>query len=187
MCFYDDIYMCICDLDRFSNCFIFDHNTTYNCHGQNDRKCLQDSPTCPVVSMCICSDCFYGTKCQFSTKGFVLSLGYILSYHIKPNVSLFRQPLIVKMSVVVTSLMFVFGLINGFFININILQERNKKCRLWFLFISFFMDISMFNNCINDQILAIGFISNRNSYQLIISYYQLYFTGYIYSCLFNIK
>ncbi|UJR34502.1 hypothetical protein I4U23_021910 [Adineta vaga] len=60
MCFYDENYMCLCDLDRFSNCFMFDHNAAYDCQGENDcengGKCFQDNTTCPVVSLCICPD-----------------------------------------------------------------------------------------------------------------------------------
>ncbi|CAF1198072.1 unnamed protein product, partial [Didymodactylos carnosus] len=130
MCFYDENYMCICDLDRFSNCFTFDHSTTYDCHGYSDCKyggqCFQDNITCPSVSVCVCPDCYYGTKCQFSTRGFVLSLDYILGYHIKPNVSFFRQPLIVKMSVALTTVMFIFGSLNGI---LSIATFRMKKTR----------------------------------------------------------
>ncbi|CAF4480942.1 unnamed protein product [Didymodactylos carnosus] len=130
MCFYDEMYMCICDLDRFSNCLLFNHSTTYDCQGdsdcKNDAQCFQDNATCPSVTICVCRECYYGTKCQFSTIGFVLSLDYILGYHIKPNVSFDRQPSIVKMGAVITTLMFIFGLINGL---LSILTFRMKKTR----------------------------------------------------------
>ncbi len=29
-CFYDEIYMCICDKNRYSNCFEFNHNVQKN-------------------------------------------------------------------------------------------------------------------------------------------------------------
>ncbi|CAF2505877.1 unnamed protein product [Rotaria sp. Silwood2] len=129
-CFYDEYYMCICDLDRFSNCFIFEHNQSYDCQGYSDCKnggqCFQDSVTCSSVSVCVCPDCYYGTKCQFSTRSFILSLDYILGYHIKPNISFLRQPLIVKMSVAFTTIIFTFGLINGI---LSILTFRLKKTR----------------------------------------------------------
>ena len=129
MCFYDENYMCICDADRFSNCFIFDHNITHDCHGknycENGGQCFQDN-TCVSIPICVCPDCFYGTRCQFSTKGFVSSLDYILGYHVKPNVSFIRQPSIVKMSVAITTVMFIFGLINGI---LSILTFRIKKLR----------------------------------------------------------
>ncbi|CAF3396155.1 unnamed protein product [Rotaria socialis] len=116
-CFYDENYMCLCDMDRFSNCFAFDHSITYDCQGYNDcengGQCFQDNTTCPSLSICVCPDCYYGTKCLFSISGFILSLDYILGYHVKPNVSFFQQPLIVKMSVVFTTLMFTVGLTNA--------------------------------------------------------------------------
>jgi hypothetical protein len=130
MCFYDQNYMCICDLDRFSNCFIIDHNITYDCQGENpcenEGKCLENTATCLSMSICVCPDCYYGTRCQFSTKGFVSSLDYILGYHIKPNKSLLRQPLIIKISVAITTLMFILGLINGI---VCISTFRLKKMR----------------------------------------------------------
>ncbi|CAF3236519.1 unnamed protein product [Rotaria socialis] len=116
-CFYDENYMCLCDMDRFSNCFAFDHSITYDCQGYNDcengGQCFQDNTTCPSLSICVCPDCYYGTKCLFSISGFILSLDYILGYHVKPNVSFFQQPLIVKMTVVFTTLMFTVGLTNA--------------------------------------------------------------------------
>ncbi|CAF1687729.1 unnamed protein product, partial [Adineta ricciae] len=79
MCFYDEIYTCICDENRFSNCFLFDRNTTYNCDQrenpcENNEKCFLANQTCSSSIKCLCSGCFYGTKCQFTTEGFVLSL-----------------------------------------------------------------------------------------------------------------
>ncbi|CAF1145233.1 unnamed protein product [Adineta steineri] len=49
MCFYDEFYMCICDFDRFSNCFLFNQTRIYNC--QNDEQFFQDNITCPTVIM----------------------------------------------------------------------------------------------------------------------------------------
>ncbi|CAF3179397.1 unnamed protein product [Rotaria sp. Silwood2] len=117
-------------MDRFSNCFVFNHSKIHDCQGysdcENGGQCFQDNATCPSVSVCSCPDCYYGTKCQFSTKGFVLSLDYILGYHIKPNISFFQQPLIVTMSMVLTIVMFIFGSISAF---LSISTFRMKKTR----------------------------------------------------------
>ncbi|CAF1579250.1 unnamed protein product [Rotaria sp. Silwood1] len=49
---YFNHHMCICDLDRFSNCFIFNHTINYGCHGYNDcenkAQCFQNNQTCPM-------------------------------------------------------------------------------------------------------------------------------------------
>ncbi|CAF4641175.1 unnamed protein product [Rotaria sp. Silwood1] len=116
-CFYDNDLLCICDIDRFSNCFFFNHTMNYDCQGynycENDGQCFQNNETCPTKSTCVCQDCYYGAKCQFSTKGFLFSLDPILSYHVKPNVSLIHQPLIIKISIIISTIMFILGLISG--------------------------------------------------------------------------
>jgi len=88
-----------------------------DCHGsnycENDGQCFQNNETCPTKLTCICQDCYYGAKCQFSTKGFLFSLDSILGYHIKPNISIDQQPLIIKISIAISTIMFVLGLISG--------------------------------------------------------------------------
>ncbi|CAF3768257.1 unnamed protein product [Rotaria sp. Silwood1] len=109
MCFYDENYMCLC----YNDC-------------QNDDQCFSNNATCPSMSICICSDCFYGSKCQFTTRGFVLSLDYILGYHIKPNISFTHQSSLIKVSVAITTIIFLFGIINGI---LSILTYRMRKTR----------------------------------------------------------
>ncbi len=117
LCFYDKDLMCICDLDRFSNCFQFNHTMVNDCEGynycENGGQCFQNNETCPTKTTCVCQDCYYGSQCQFSTKGFIFSLDPILSYHIKPNVSLNRQPLIIQISIAISTILFMTGLLSG--------------------------------------------------------------------------
>ncbi|CAF4339923.1 unnamed protein product [Rotaria sp. Silwood2] len=130
MCFYDKDLMCICDINRFSNCFLFNHTSNNDCQGynccENDGQCFQNNETCPTKSTCICPDCYYGAKCQFSTKGFMFSLDTILGYHIKPKISLNRQPLIIKISILISTIMLISGLISGL---LSIATFRRKKPR----------------------------------------------------------
>jgi hypothetical protein len=130
-CFYDDVHLCLCytfQRQRLANCFKFDHNMTFDCQGQseceNDGQCLQDHPECPTKSICMCWPCFYGRRCQFNTYGFGLSLDAILGYHISPNVSLNHQPFIIKMSLSLTIIFVVAGLINGV---LSIMTFKNKS------------------------------------------------------------
>ena len=130
MCFYDETYMCLCDLDRFSNCFEFNRTLSYDCKNQNEclngGHCFEDNVNCPIVIMCVCGDCYYGNRCQFSTKGFILALDPILGYHIKPNVSISQQPSIVKVSIAIVTLMIIIGLINGL---LSIMTFATKESR----------------------------------------------------------
>lgn len=141
VCFHDEVYICFCDLDRFSNCFEFNHTVKYDCQGlndcQNNGRCFENNGTCPTVSICVCEECFYGTKCQFSTNGFILTLDPILGYHIKPNESINRQPLIVKLTMVFVICMCCFGLVSS---SLSMITFRLKKTREtgcgWYLWIS---------------------------------------------------
>ena len=119
-CFHDLKYLCLCETmlkNRVANCFEFDHEMKYDCQGQNECEynaaCLQDDPKCPTKSMCICPSCYYGSRCQFSTSSFGLSLDAILGYHILPEVALTQQSSIIQFSLLVTIIFFIIGLING--------------------------------------------------------------------------
>jgi hypothetical protein len=131
-CFHDnDVFMCLCTKDRQANCFHFDFNMTYNCRGLNDcqngAQCFQDHPVCPTMKMCVCQECFYGTKCQFTTKQFGLSLDAILGYHIRPHVPITRQSTVVKISIVAATLMLIVVLITG---TLSIWTFRVKSCQM---------------------------------------------------------
>ncbi|CAF2691574.1 unnamed protein product, partial [Rotaria sp. Silwood2] len=131
VCFQDsEIFMCLCTEERHANCFHFDFNMTYNCRGskicQNEAQCFQDNPTCPTKTMCVCRECFYGTQCQFTTQQFGLSLDAILGYKIRPHLSIIRQSIYVKISIIVASIMFCVGLISGI---LSILTFQSKPCQ----------------------------------------------------------
>jgi len=141
-CFYDDIHFCLCYIHNgkhLSNCFQFDHNMVLNCEGQsdceNDAQCVQDRPNCPTSSRCLCPACFYGRRCQFSTRGFGVSLDAILGYHILPNVTFAHQPMIIKMSSALIILFLAIGLMNGILSLITFQNEiiRDVGCGIYLL------------------------------------------------------
>ncbi|UJR06985.1 hypothetical protein I4U23_011273 [Adineta vaga] len=131
MCFYDEYHLCICDTKRFSNCFLFNHTLKYDCHENNlcynDGRCFQNNQTCPTTFTCLCSDCYYGNQCQFTTKGFLFSLDPILAYHIKPNISINQQPFIIKFSIFITTILLLFGLILSSLSLITFQSEKTKE------------------------------------------------------------
>ena len=131
VCFHDsENYLCLSNEHHQANCFDFDFSMSYNCHGlndcQNDDKCFQEDPTCPLKSLCVCQQCFYGSKCQFSTKGFDLSLDSILGYRIRPQTRLSQQSSAVKISIVISSVGIFLGLINE---NISSMTFQRRKIR----------------------------------------------------------
>ncbi|CAF5190176.1 unnamed protein product [Rotaria magnacalcarata] len=88
-CFIDESYMCLCTVERHSNCFLFDFNITFVCNDdvycENGGICLQDTYECPESILCVCTDCFFGNRCQFYAKGIGLTLDDMLRYAIQPN------------------------------------------------------------------------------------------------------
>ncbi|UJR19055.1 hypothetical protein I4U23_022186 [Adineta vaga] len=105
-CFYDpEAFMCLCNNDNFTNCFSFDFTKTSICKRrttcENGGQCLQNRANCPQLTMCICNDCYYGGKCQFTTKGFGLSLNVILGYHIHSHLSIVQQSFPVKITIII--------------------------------------------------------------------------------------
>ncbi|UJR11560.1 hypothetical protein I4U23_015740 [Adineta vaga] len=118
-CFHDDTHLCLCydyQTKRLANCFYFNHAMKFDCFGQNhcenDGQCFQDSSDCPKRSICMCPSCYYGSRCQFSTSEFGLSLDAILAYHIIPNINIFHQTSIIKISFSLTIIFMIVGLIN---------------------------------------------------------------------------
>ncbi|CAF2014150.1 unnamed protein product, partial [Rotaria magnacalcarata] len=149
MCFYDNDLICICDLDRFSNCFSFNHTMNYDCQGhnycENGGQCFQNNETCPTKSTCVCQDCYYGTKCQSSTRDFLFSLDPILGYHVKPNISINEQPFIIKISIVFSTIIFIFGCTNGVLSVIIFHREKPREVGSgYYLLVSSITSICMF-------------------------------------------
>jgi hypothetical protein len=171
--------MCLCTLEHYPNCFELDHQAKLTCphsdYCKNGASCLQDDPTCPSNTICICTDCYFGTQCQFYAKGFGLTLDDILRYEIHPNVTLSQQRISVKISALITMFMFLLGSINGICSCLTFKRKKSKQvgCGLY-LFASsitsivtisiftlkfWFLVLSQMNIITNSTILRIGCIS----------------------------
>ena len=87
---------------------------------------FKNNTTCPRISICLCPVCFYGTRCQFSTNGFSLSLDAILGYHIRPNINISHQPSAVLISLILTVIITLLGFINGI---LSLITFKNKTTR----------------------------------------------------------
>jgi hypothetical protein len=94
---------------------------------KNGVECLEDHPSCPSTRICVCQDCFFGDQCQFYAKGFGVTLDEILGYEIKRNTSILQQPLSVKLSGLVTMIMFVVGLINIILVMFVFTDENSQE------------------------------------------------------------
>ncbi|CAF0920155.1 unnamed protein product [Adineta ricciae] len=139
-CFHDNAtFMCLCTNERHANCFPFDFSLNYQCNGKHDcknnAKCYQDRSVCRHSTICICPECFYGTRCQFSTKGFGLSLDAILGYQIRPRISIHRQLITVKISIILIIIISMIGFLNSLFSFLTFQSENLRRvgCGLYLL------------------------------------------------------
>jgi hypothetical protein len=170
-CFYDETQMCLCNSYQHANCFGFDHNMTYQCRDttycENSTRCFQDDPYCPTTAICDCSECYYGFRCQFSTKGISLSLDVIIGYHIRPNISLSNQPLITKVSIAITMLITVIGILDSLLaiVTFRKKQLRNIGCGIYLLISSILSLLTMIVFALKFWLLLfaqMGTITNRS-------------------------
>jgi hypothetical protein len=122
--------VCVISLDK-PIVSIFDHNGTYDCQGynlcENDGNSFEDNAKCPTSSICVCHGCYYGSKCQFSTKGPSLSLDVIFGYRIRQNTPINHHPVVIKTASTTTMTIFGLGLLNGLF---SLMTFRSKKSRV---------------------------------------------------------
>ena len=129
ICFFDDPYMCLCTLEHHANCFRLQSTLPkcpddfYCLHG---GECLMNHLECPTKIMCICTDCFFGDRCQFQAKGIGLTLDDILRYEIRPHTLMDDQSNTLKWTCALTMIIFVAGLINSI---LSIITFQSKKSR----------------------------------------------------------
>jgi hypothetical protein len=139
VCFYDDVHFCLCNLDRQANCFKFTHNLTYDCGAnslcENGGECFEDHPRCPSSFICVCLECYYGSRCQISARGSTLSLDVILGYQIRPNTGISQQSTAVKIAITFSIITLVLGLISSLltFLTFRMKNARIVGCGLYLL------------------------------------------------------
>ena len=172
-CFYDEIHLCLCQnvhQESVANCFEFNHNMNMNCSGQsgcqNGGKCFQEDTNCPRTSICLCSICYHGRQCQLTTNGFTLSLDAILAFHIRPNINIAKQPPAILISMILSTIIIIGGIINGV---LSLITFKNRKtresgCGIYLLCSSIIILLLMISFTIKFWILIvsqIGLITNR--------------------------
>ncbi|CAF3864961.1 unnamed protein product [Rotaria magnacalcarata] len=113
-CFYDDSLMCLCDETNHTNCFNFEtapsNALSPKCSGRG--LYFQDNEICPQMAVCICEPCNYGSTCQYSMGGYSLSLDAIIgSFIIPTTTNIFQQHIVIRITVLVLSLLFLVGVI----------------------------------------------------------------------------
>ena len=178
-CFSDGSYMCLCTLEHYANCFQLDNKLDLACQDktycQHEAECFQDNPTCPVNKLCICTDCYFGDRCQFYAQSIGSTLEDILRYEIRPNATWAEQSVSIKVSAALTIIMFAVGLINNVVSIITFQSKDSRKvgCGMYLLALSitsllalimltikfWFVILTQINTNVNRSVLHGGCIS----------------------------
>ncbi|CAF0797034.1 unnamed protein product [Adineta steineri] len=90
-------------------------NTTKDLILNDDNSCVENHDKCII-----------GGSCNNQAKGIGITLDDILRYEINRNITLKNQPLLVKMSVALTIIMFLLGLVNSI---LSLLTFQNENLR----------------------------------------------------------
>ncbi|CAF0863050.1 unnamed protein product [Didymodactylos carnosus] len=114
-CFFDEIYMCLCDQDGLADYLNYNH-ATVNCtenksYRQNNGRYLQRKQEGQYDFVCLCLDCYYGALCLLTMTPYALSLDAIIGSEILTNISLVHQPTIVLLALVLALLMIIVGIV----------------------------------------------------------------------------
>ena len=79
------------------------------------------------MTICLCSDCYFGHRCQFYAKGIGLTLDGILRYELWPSMKLGYQSVTMKFCIAVTLVMFFAGLINNALTFLTFCKNDSRK------------------------------------------------------------
>ncbi|CAF1452729.1 unnamed protein product [Didymodactylos carnosus] len=114
-CFFDEIYMCLCDQNGLTDCLNYNH-ATVNCtenksYCQNNGRCLQRKQKGQYDFVCLCPDCYYGALCHITMTQYALSLDAIIGSEILTDTSLVHQPTIILLALVLALLMVIVGIV----------------------------------------------------------------------------
>ena len=108
--------------------------------------------SCLTALICVCEQCYFGFRCQFSTKGLSLSLDIILGSHIRQNTGISEQTTIVRVSIALSIITISLALVNSSltFLTFQMQTARDVGCGLYLF-------VSSFTSLITISILTIKF------------------------------
>lgn len=112
LCFYDDYYFCLCDKNDVAQCFLYDKTADYCQHCLANGQCIQGNRQSRSDFVCLCPRCHFGHICQHNTQVLSFTLESLWANDLLSSSQSIRI-LSLSTYIVVTVLLFLFGLINN--------------------------------------------------------------------------
>ena len=131
-CFYDEIYMCLIDHNQLPDCYLFNHDQS-NCSSdrqycQNGGRCFQRKRSGQLNFVCVCPECIAGSFCQLNMDQFSLTLESMFGRLIIIDQSFSKQPIFIKIILILITLLFSLGLISNIISIFTFVHPNIRQC-----------------------------------------------------------
>ena len=123
-CFFDDGYLCICEMDNYrAECFRYDHQQDQCDHCFSRGRCIRGDLRKNDGFVCICAPCHYGRRCQFSSEDFTFTLEQVFTHSLSNTVPSTRQMAFVSI-IIAGCLILIIGAVNNLFMFITFYRSK---------------------------------------------------------------
>lgn len=119
LCFYDDVYLCICEVSR-KRVDCFDHDVTID-HCEwclSGGNCIRGDRKMSTDFICLCPHCYSGRLCEFSLQPFTVTFDSLLVFERH-----FIQIIYIGMALV----LFIVGFVNNLFSSVTFLRPQTRQ------------------------------------------------------------
>ncbi len=113
LCFFDDQYLCICEAKNYrAECFLYDHQLDQCDQCFSGGRCVRGDLQKNDEFQCLCSNCHYGHRCQYSLEVLSFTFEQIFTYGLLSTATTTRRLTIYSM-IIVTCLLLIGGAFNN--------------------------------------------------------------------------
>ncbi len=126
LCFRDDHYFCLCDINNFTQCFLYNQKWDQCQYCLAQGQCILGDESIKGNYTCLCPRCYYGERCQHNTQVLSFTLESLFSADLFSS-SLIKQKISFSMYIITPVLLSLYGIINNLFAFVTF---RRPKPRL---------------------------------------------------------
>lgn len=112
LCFHDDYYFCLCDVNNVAQCFLSDRTTDQCQYCLAGGRCVQGNQQDRSDFLCICPRCLFGSICQYNTHILSFPMESLLTIDLFSSSQMTRV-LSFSAYIIIPVLLFMLGLVNN--------------------------------------------------------------------------
>lgn len=124
MCFFDDQYLCFCEEKKYrAECFIYDHKLDKCNYCFSNGRCIQGDSKNDKEYSCLCPECHYGDRCEYSSEHFSFTFEQLFSHGLLTTESA-RRKLTLYGMIFSACFSFILGTFNNLFTFITFYRSK---------------------------------------------------------------